>query len=388
MLLFFSFPQSFFILPGLSLSWHQLVKKVFGLSVRSSFMPTCSSHKWSLVFGLLRGGSSWWLIASLWTMPGYVGLSAGQAGSEDPGDEVWHGDHWVASRHRWGSKLLRPRQPVLAHDQDGFVGSQCLAGCRSAVFGPWSSNNRGSANGRLQQGDWVGKQPTLADLLWENVPVSRDGWLSVEPSQRDPGHVHSAVFAGRLSVCGQQRPPCFLGKWSFGPVDRRWPRPKAELVGCCGWDVLHPHGWHCRWWHHGNSPLVQVWHEPGQLAAPQHRSGGPWWRWDSLRSRIEKYPSNMFLFFQDPKKQTLVFGLCPSLWVLISLVFLGSEAGARTLVIAYHQYDGMSPRSAVMTTHANHNHCRLLPCGSRSHPVLEVAVCRPNLKIPVVFFSS
>ena len=33
------------------------------------------------------------------------------------------------------------------------------------------------------------------------------------------------------------------------------------------------------------------------------------------------------------------------------------------------------------------NHCRLLPCGSRSHPVLEVAVCRPNLKIPVVFFQ-
>ena len=59
MLLCFFFTQSFFIHPGLSLSWHQLVKKVFGLSVRSSLVLTCCSHKWSLVCGLLRGGSSW-----------------------------------------------------------------------------------------------------------------------------------------------------------------------------------------------------------------------------------------------------------------------------------------------------------------------------------------
>ena len=274
--------------------------------------PPATSGPWSSDCWEVGQAGDWWR-DGLWTMPGYVGLSAGQAGSEDPGDEVWHGDHWVASRHRWGSKLLRPRQPVLAHDQDGFVGSQCLAGCRSAVFGPpWSSNNRGSANGRKQQGDWVGKQPTLADLLWENVPVSRDGWLSVEPSQRDPGHVHSAVFAGRLSVCGQQRPPCFLGKWSFGPVDRRWPRPKAQLVGCCGWDVLHPHGWHCRWWHHGNGPLVQVWHEPGQLAAQQHRSGGPWWRCDSLQSWIvmKNIHPRCFCFFSRSQKTNL------SLWIV------------------------------------------------------------------------
>ena len=29
----------------------------------------------------------------LWTMPGYVGLSADQTDSEETGDEVWDGNH-------------------------------------------------------------------------------------------------------------------------------------------------------------------------------------------------------------------------------------------------------------------------------------------------------
>ena len=93
-----------------------------------------------------------------------------------------------------------------------------------------------------------------------------------------------------------------------------------------------------------------------------------------------------FCFFQDPKKQTLVFGLCPSLWVLISLVFLGSEAGARTLVIAYHQYDGMSPRSAVMTTDANSEPLQTVALWFQKPPSTGGRRMQAQLENPSCFF--
>lgn len=94
----------------------------------------------------------------------------------------------------------------------------------------------------------------------------------------------------------------------------------------------------------------------------------------------------MFLFFfQDPKKQTLVFGLCPSLWVLISLVFL-SSAGARTLVIAYHQYDGMSPRSAVMTTDANGEPLQTVALWFQKPPSTGGRRMQAQLENPSCFF--
>lgn len=92
-----------------------------------------------------------------------------------------------------------------------------------------------------------------------------------------------------------------------------------------------------------------------------------------------------FCFFQDPKKQTLVFGLCPSLWVLISLVFL-SSAGARTLVIAYHQYDGMSPRSAVMTTDANGEPLQTLALWFQKPPSTGGRRMQAQLENPSCFF--
>ena len=86
----------------------------------------------------------------------------------------------IRSETLWGQSVFHlniqePNNQYLQMIKTAFVGSQCLAGCRSAVFGPWSSNNGGSGVGRLQQGETCFERTSLLP----GTPVIRSPRIQV-----------------------------------------------------------------------------------------------------------------------------------------------------------------------------------------------------------------
>ena len=297
----FSFAQSFFILPGLSMSWHQLVKKVFGLSVWSSLLPTSSSHKWSLVFGLLRGGSSWWLMAR-WPMDHawLCGSVSGSSWFRRPG---WWGLAWrslscfqtpmrkqtstptATSTCTWSRRLcwkpmfgrvqvsglwsaVKLQQPRLSKWQEATrrLSWQTANSCRPAL------RERPCFQGRLVVGWTFAKGPgpcSLCRLCWEVVGL----WSATTPMFSwqmelwacQPPLTQAQSTAGGLLWMG-----CTTSSWLTLPLVAPWKRSVGTSVA---------------WTRTARSPTTSIW-----------RSLMKVWFITKLNCH-EKYPSKMFLFF-------------------------------------------------------------------------------------------
>ena len=386
----FFFTQSFFIHPGLSLSWHRLVKKVFGLSVRSSLVLTCCSHKWSLVCGLLRGGSSWWW-RRRWPM-----------------DHAWlcgsvSGSNWFRRNGWWGLgwKSLSCFQTGMSLRISTSMAISTCTWSRQLCWKPMS--------GRVQvSGLWSVKLQQRRLRRWQ-AATRRSSCPTVSfcrPALRGPHCCQELLVAGWTFAKGPDRcSPCrdcwgVVGMWSATTPMFSWP---MMLWVCRLWQTLHQSKAGGLLWMGCTTsswltlPLVAPWKQSVGTSVGWTRTVSipTTWIWQSLMKAWfikksncqEKYPPKICLvFFKIPKNKpkSLDFVSVSGYWFL--LFFLGSAAGARTLVIAYHQYDGMTPRSAVMTTDANGDPLQTLALWFQKPPSTGGRRMQAQLENPSCFF--